>query len=185
MNRLLAAAKSLLLAWAIASLTVALTAAGLMVIKTCAGNRPQVDEASVQDVRFVLNWAKLGATGTEKVIHSYVSARGLTGDHIDAYAIQTSSPVAIEYLTVRKDEFEPRWYRGDQLPPVVDDAVGFVGGWLHLDEVAWFPREAELRSSKIYVWPVTVDYRGVTPESAQVIFVRPRDGMVFYFDVSM
>jgi hypothetical protein len=138
----------------------------------------KVDSASSQDVRFVLNWCELGDQRIEKVIHSHVSSRSFTGDYLDAYAIKISH-VELAELTKQTDDLQGRWYRGDQLPKVLDDAVGFVGGWQH--ELPWFPSEAELRSSEFYVYPWTIYLHGLHPTATELIFIRPSDKMVFYF----
>ena len=142
-------------------------------------NRTKTDKASGQDVRFVLNWCNLGDNRIEKVVHSHVSARSFTGDHLDAYAIKINN-VTVEELTAHTNDVSGRWYRGDQLPKVLDDAVGFAGGWLH--EIPWFPSETELRSGEFYVYPWSIYCHGVEPSAAKIIFVRPKDKMVFYFD---
>jgi hypothetical protein len=147
--------------------------------KTGPGNRTETETASKGDVRFVLNWCELGDDRVEKVVHSHVSARSFTGDHLDAYAIKISH-VEIAELTKVTDAFRNRWYRGDQLPQVLSDAVGFVGGSLH--KVPWFPREEELRSSEFYVYPCSIYCQGVHPAATALIFIRPSDQMVFYFD---
>ncbi len=162
----------------------ALSLAGVIVIALIAafhlgpGSRSKKDSASPHDVRFVLNWCELGDKRTEKVIHSHVSSRSFTGDHLDAYAIKISH-VELAELTKETDDFRGRWYRGDQLPKVLDDAVGFVGGWLHA--LPWFPSEAELRSSEFYVYPWSIHCYGVRPSAAELIFIRPSDRMIFYF----
>jgi hypothetical protein len=84
-------------------------------------------------------------------------------------------------LTASTDDFKGRWYRGDQLPKILDDAVSFVGGWLGSDDISWFPKEAELRSSEIYIYPWSIHYHGTRPSAAEIIFVRPKDKMVFFF----
>ncbi len=142
------------------------------------GNQTKIDTASPHDIRFVLNWCKLGDQRTERVIHSHVSSRSFTGDHLDAYAIKISR-VELAELTKETDDFRGRWYRGDQLPKVLDDAVGFVGGWLH--EIPWFPSEAELRSSEFYVYPWSIYCHGVRPSAVELIYIRPSDRMVFFF----
>jgi hypothetical protein len=144
------------------------------------GNRNKSGGASASDVRFVLNWCRLGEERIEKVRQSHVSSRSLTGDYLNAYAIEISH-VDIAELTKPTRDFDARWYRGDQLPKVLDDAVSFVGGWLHRDEISWFPREAELRSAEFYVYPWSIYCHGVRPSAAQLIFIRPADKMVFYF----
>ena len=40
------------------------------------------------------------------------------------------------------------------------DAVAFVGTWSSSDEIAWFPKEAELRSGGVYVYPWSIYYHG-------------------------
>ena len=140
--------------WGGLSLIGIIALVGIASFNLGPGNRDEIDSASVKDVRFVLNWCELGESRIESVIHSYVSSRSLTGDHLDAYAIKISHVNRAE-LTSSSKETHGRWYRGDQLPSVVNDAVGFVGDWLGQKEISWFPREAELRSAEFYV------YRGV------------------------
>jgi hypothetical protein len=153
---------------------------GFFVYKISFGNRDKVDSASSKDVRFVLNWCELGDSRIEKVVRSHESARSLTGDHLDAYAIKIKD-VSIEELTAKKGDMSNRWYRGDQIPKVLDETISFVGSWLGSGEIAWFPKEAELRSSEVYVYPWTIYYHGLRPTAAEIIFVRPKDKMIFFF----
>ena len=64
----------------------------------------------------------------EKVLHSHVSARSLTGDHLDAYAIKISHVDTAE-LTAKTDDLGGGWYRGDQLPADMS-TMSLVGGGL-------------------------------------------------------
>lgn len=169
----------LLLVWGGVSLAGVLAIVAFIAFKVTPGKS---DSASRDDVRFVLNWCRLGENRIEKVVHSHVSARSLTGDHLDAYAIKISHVDLAELVKPTRD-FDTRWHRGDQLPKVLDDAVGFVGGWLGRKELSWFPREVELRSSEFYVYPWSIYCHGVRPTAAQLIFIRPADNMVFYFGV--
>ncbi len=174
--RILAIARGGLLIWGVLSLI-----GFIAIVVFMAGNfvpRVKVDSASAHDVRYVLNWCKLGDQRIEKVVHSQVSSRSLTGDYLDAYAIKISH---IELAELTKETRESRgcWYRGDQLPKILDDAVGFVGGWHY--RLPWFPSEKELRSPEFYVYSWSINYHGVLPTAAQVIFIRPSDKMVFYF----
>jgi len=178
MKRILKIGKWLFFAWGGLSLVGAVAVAAAIAYGIGPGNRTKLDKASPQDVRFVLNWCNLGDNRIEKVLHSHVSARSFTGDHLDAYAIKISH-VTVEELTANTDAFRGRWYRGDQLPKVLDDAVSFVGGWLH--EIEWFPTETELRSAEVYVYPWSIDCHGIRPSAAKIIFVRPKDKMVFFF----
>lgn len=178
MNRILEIGKWLLLVWGGLSLVAAVAIVGMIACEVGVANRTKADKASPPDVRFVLNWCNLGDNRIEKVIHSHVSARSFTGDHLDAYAIKINN-VTVEELASATNRVGRQWYRGDQLPKVLDDAVSFVGGWLH--EIEWFPSEAELRSSDIYIYPWSIYCHGVEPSAAEIIFVRPKDKMVFYF----
>lgn len=169
--------KWLFIAWGALSLIAAVCLAGLIVYGIY-NNRTKIDQASPPDVRYVLNGCELGESRIEQVVNSYVSSRSFCGDHLDAYAIRISG-VTEEELTASTDEFRGRWYRGDQLPKVLDDAVSFVGGWLH--EIPWFPSEAELRSGEIYIYSLSIYCHGVRPTAVELIFVRPKDRMVFFF----
>lgn len=178
MRRMLKIGKWILLAWGGLFLAGAVALVGMIAYGIGVANRDRIDAASPRDVRFVLNWCNLGDNRIEKVIHSRVSARSLTGDHLDAYAIRIND-VTVAELEASTNGFRGGWYRGDQLPTVLDDAVAFVGGWLH--EIAWFPPETELRSKEIYVYPWSIDCHGIRPSAAEIIFVRPKDKMVFFF----
>lgn len=141
------------------------------------------DTARINDVRFVLNCCELGDQRIEKVVHSHVSERSFTGDHLDAYAIKVSH-VEIAELTAKTDHAEVCWYLGDQLPPVVESAVNFIGnGWL--SEVPWFPNEVELRGADMYVYAESIDFNGERPSATNLVFVRPSDRMVFYIGCAM
>jgi hypothetical protein len=152
--------------------------AAVVAYQLAVGNRNKKDSASAQDVRFVLNWCGLGDQRIERVLHSHVSARSFTGDHLDAFAIKISR-VDVAELSSKTNDFSGRWYRGDQLPQVLDEAVKFVGGWHH--EIPWFPAESELRSSDFYIYPWSIYSHGVSPSAAELIFVRSGGKMVFYF----
>ena len=139
-----------------------------------------LDTASIHGVRFVLNWCGLGDDRIEKVVHSYVSPRSFPGDHLDAYAIKISH-LDISELQASDDFRDSNWYRGDQAPPILDDAIDFVGSWLGQDKIPWFPKEDDLRSENYYVYPWSINTHGIRPTAVELIFVRPSDNMVFYF----
>jgi hypothetical protein len=180
MKRIVIIVKWLLIVWGGLCLIAALVLGGFFAYQLGPGNRAEINSASVHDVQFILNWCNLGDGRIEKVVKSHVSARSFTGDHLDAYAIKITH-VSIEELTASTDDFKGRWYRGDQLPKVLDDAVSFVGSWLGSDEIGWFPKEEELRSSEVYVFPRSIYFQGTRPSAADIIFVRPKDKMVFFF----
>ncbi len=167
--------RAVIFGWGVVSLLGAIGVGALLFYQLGPGNRDKDDSASVRDVRFVLNWCGLGDQRIEKVLHSHVSGRSFTGDYLDAYAIKISR-VDISELAAPADD--ARWYRGDSLPKVVDDAVSFVSGSLH--ELPWFPSPVELRSSQFYVYPWSIYCHGTRATAAELIFVRPADNMVFY-----
>jgi len=179
MKRFTRIAKSIILVWGGISLLGVIVFAGFIAYQFSFGNRARTDVATSRDVRFVLNWCSLGAERIEKVLHSYQSSRSLTGDHLDAYAIKITH-VDISELTLNTGDIERRWYRGDKLPQTINSAVDYVSGYLGWNQISWFPKENELRSEKIYVYPWSIYYHGVRPTAAQLIFIRPSDKMVFY-----
>jgi len=178
MKRISVILKWLLIGWGTFSLLGALIIGGFFAYQFSLGNRDRINTASTKDVRFIFNWSNLGEDRIEKVIKSHVSGRSFTGDHLDAYAIKVTH-ITIEELSANKDQFNQQWYRGDQLPKVLDDAVSFVEPWL--GEIPWFPREAELRSAEIYAYICSIHYYGIRPSAAEIIFVRPKDKMLFFF----
>jgi hypothetical protein len=85
-------------------------------------------------------------------------------------------------FTPKPDAPNEHWFRGDQLPPVLDAALKLVTEWHN--EIPWFPTGAELESSDVHVYPM--DFYcccgSVEPTMARLVFVRMTDKMVFYFD---
>lgn len=179
MKKLSIIAKWFLIVWGALSFIGVLIIGGFFAYQFTIGNRDKINTASNQDVSFIFNWSNLGTDRIDKVINSHISARSFTGDHLDAYAIKVKH-ISIEELTAKNDQTNGKWYRGDQLPKVPSDAVSFVGPWLH--EIPWFLGEAELRSGEIYVYLCSIHYYGINPSAAEIIFVRPKDKMVFFFN---
>lgn len=178
MKRLRGCLKWLLLIWGSFTLVITIALGVFISYQLTITNRDKDDLASPDDVRFVLNWCGFGDNRIERVIHSHISARSFTGDHLDAFAIKVSKMDEVE-LESKTNNFEKRWYRCDQLPPMLAEAIKFVDGWHH--EIPWFPGGSELRSSNFYVSVWSVYFHGDRPTAADLIFVRPSDQMVFYF----
>jgi hypothetical protein len=174
--------KGLLIVWGLVSLVALIAVCAVIAYRTGPGNSDSVDSATKQDVRFVLNWCRLGDDRIDTVVHSYESARSFTGDHLDAYAIKISH-VDVDELV--PDEFGAGWYRCDDLDGVLKDAVEFAAGWLNDDEIEWFLTEDELRSDAVYVYPWSIYCHGTQPSAVELIFVRPEDRMVFYMGCKM
>lgn len=168
--------------WGGLSLVGVIIIAFFFFYSTEINNEPLVDKATREDVRFVLNWCGLGDQRIEKVLKSYVSPRSFTGDHLDAYSIKITD-VTINELITNTDNRPGEWYRMDSLPTVLNEAVTFVGGWQH--ETPWFPTEEELRKKNIYVYPWSIYCHGVTPSAAELIFVNPKDKIVYYVSAQM
>jgi len=162
----------------------AIAAASFIAYRLGPGNQPSSALASPQDVRFVLNWCHLGESRIEEVLHSYKSARSLTGDHLDAYAIRISH-VDISELKKDQDAFGQRWQRGDQAQGVVNNAIEFVTGWLDRDAISWFLTPEDIRSDQIYIFPWSTTFLGTRATSAQLIFIRPKDKMIFYISCKL
>ncbi|HTK31022.1 MAG TPA: hypothetical protein VL332_03590 [Candidatus Saccharimonadaceae bacterium] len=165
-----------LLAWG--GLTLA-TVVAVILVAAYSNGRIRTD-ASKRDVRFVLNWCELGDDRIVEVVHSYATPRAFTGDHLEAYAIRISH-VDVSELTVTPDSTRRRWFRGDQLPSIVRDALDTMRSDVGHDPIAWFPTVDELGSASVYVYPWSIVTHGVTPSEVDLIFVRPRDKMVFYY----
>lgn len=160
----------------------AIVLGGFIAYRIGPGNADTTNSANKQDVRFVLNWCRFGDERIEEVVHSYQSARSFTGDHLDAYAIRISH---VDPAELTQNEFGSGWFRCDQVDGVLKDAVDFAVGWLREDGISWFPREEELRSDELYVYPWSIYCHGIRPTAVELIFVRPRDKMVFFMSTKM
>src|SRR5207249_2085280 len=97
----------LLVLWGSLSLAALIFLVAFLAYRIGWGNQEKNDSASTQDVRFVLNWCELGDQRIQQVVHSHVSARSLTGDHLDAYAIKISQ-VDVAELTSKQNGFSQR-----------------------------------------------------------------------------
>lgn len=169
--------KWLLIAWGGFCAIGAIVLGGMMVYSLGPGNRNTIDSAGKHDVRFIMNWYRLGDHRIEKVVHSYKSARSFTGDHLDAYAIKITH---VDPSELTQDRSGSGWFRCDQADGVLKDSIDFVCGWLHEDNISWFPRKEELKSSEMYVYSWSIHCRSTRPMAVKLIFVRPKDKMVFF-----
>lgn len=134
--------------------------------------------ASKHDVRYVMNWCELGDERIAEVLHSHISASSFSGNHIEAHAIRITK---IEAGELKENNLGAGWFRGDEVSGVVNDALEFVEERLPSKEIPWFITEQELRSSDVYVYPLSIFYHGTRPTAVKLIFVRPKDKTVFYF----
>jgi hypothetical protein len=179
--RILKAVKWFLLIWGGVSFAVAIGLAVYFPSWFGAQTHEKIDSASPHDVRYVLDECHFGGKHIERVVHSYIGAHGpLNGGYIDAFAIKLSQLDETDFVP-KKDHPNEHWYRGDQLPPVLDAAVKLVGQW-H-DQFPWLPSETELRGSDVHIYPV--DFSGccgsVEPTMTTLVIVRKADNMMFHF----
>lgn len=181
-QKLFKISRQLLTIWGGISLIGVIFIGSYSLYSTTPGNANVKDKATKSDVRFVLNWCGLGDQRIDKVLKSYTSARSFTGDHLDAYAIKITS-VTVDELTNHRNTRPGKWYRMDSLPTVLNEAVSFIGGWQH--ETPWFPTEDSLRTRDFYVYPWSIYCHGVTPTATELIFVRPKENMVYYVSAKM
>ncbi|MCS7063658.1 MAG: hypothetical protein NZM04_06395 [Methylacidiphilales bacterium] len=177
MKRFWSIVKGCVMVWGVISGIGAICLAGVIAYNFGPGNVSKSDFATANDVRHILNWCELGDDRIEEVVHSYQSARSLTGDHLDAYAIRITH---LEIEERSKKDWGRGWYRCDQVEGVLKDAIEFISGWLHNDKIPWFLTSEEIRSDEVYVYPRSTYSFGTRPISARLIFVRPRDRMLFY-----
>ena len=150
---------------------------GYVAYKSIIGNRTEVDLASPSDAQYVLNCANLGEVKIEKIIHSYVSDRNITGDHLDAFAIKV---VNIKEQDLREEpDTGGGWHRGDRIPPVIEQAYKFLDSWRSY--VDWLPSQSDLQSPDYYVYPWKISFHGTLPTEAELIIVCPSERMIFFF----
>lgn len=155
----------------------------MLVLAGCASVPPQPSSSTpvLPDARYVLDACHFGGKQVNQALHSHIGSRGLlNGGYIDALAFRISDVTEADFTPTAEAPNE-HWFRGDQLPPVLDAAVRLVTEW-H-SEIPWFPVGAELKSSDIHVYPI--DFYcccgGVDPTAARLVFIRKTDRMVFYF----
>jgi hypothetical protein len=101
------------------------------------------------DPRYVLDACHFSGKQVDQVLHSHIGSRGLlNGGYIDALAFRISDVAEADFTPTSETPNE-HWFRGDQLPSVLDAAVRLVTEW-H-SEIPWFPTGAELKSSDVHV----------------------------------
>lgn len=178
--RILKGIQWFLLIWGGFSLVATVALAIYLITWFGAPTRDKIDSASPHDVRYVLEGCHLRDKQIEQVVHSYISSRGLlNGGIIDVFAIKISHVDESDFNT-KPDAPNEHWFRGDNLPAILDAAVKLAAGWHN--QFPWFPTEAELRSSEVYVYPMEINCccGSVEPTMATLVFIRKSDNMLFY-----
>ena len=163
----------LIVAGAVATLLFVF-AVGSLAYEFTFANKLQVNSAKPKDVRYVLNWAGLGNLEILSIPNSHESPSSFTGDHLTAYAIKVDG-LTPESL---KSDGHRRWYRGDNLPPNLQEAVKMINSYRY--SIPWFPQTSELTSKRMYFFPWNLKFFGERLNSMQVIIARPDDGMIFF-----
>ena len=176
-NKIYRIGKTALAIWGGISLIGIILILIYLAYSTSIGNKTVKNKATISDVRFVLNWCKLGDQRIEKVLKSYESGSSFTGDYLDAYAIKISNVTALELQNNKG------WYRLDNLPKVLNVAVELAYGWQY--QIPWFPKMDELNPESVYVYPWSIYCNGIDPTGAELIFVIPNDKMVYYLGTKM
>lgn len=167
--------------WGGVSLIAVILVISYLVYMITIGNKPENDKATVSDIRFVLNWCELGDQRIEKVTNSYISAKSFTGDHIDAYSIKISRVDICELKQIKNGV--SRWYRCDTVPSILNDAISSTCNWP--GEIQWFPKIEQLKSKEYYVYPVSIYCNGLHPSGAQLIFLDPKEKIIYFISTSI
>lgn len=181
-SRILKFVKWFLLIWGGVSFAATIAVGVYIVFWIGVPTHDKIDSASPHDVRHVLDGCHFSSKQIERVVHSHTGSRGLlNGGYIDAFAIKISHVDEADFIS-KPDAPNEHWFRGDQLPTVLDAAVKLVAEWHH--EFPWFPTGTELRSPDVYVYPMEFYCccGNVDPASATLVFVRKTDNMMFYFN---
>ena len=97
--------------------------------------------------------------------------------------IQQISEISIIELTKADSSSSEKWYRGNQLPQILNDEISLADSWQY--KVSWFPIRARIKTSDLYVYLWSINYHGLTPNSAEIIIVEPKKKIIYYISVSM
>lgn len=129
-----------------------------------------------------MNWCNLGDSRIVKVLHSYKSPIAFNGDNFKAYEIEISN-ISIDELTKDENSSVKQWYRGDQLPTIVSDAITFVSSMQN--KSTWLPSSSQIKTSDFFVHLWKIEYKGMSPEVADVIIIEPRKKIVYYISLTI
>jgi len=176
-ERTVAVLRGAVVAWGALILAIVVSA---ILLGAYHSGRTRTDAAK-RDAQFVLSRCELGEDRIERVVHAYATPRSFPGSHLEAYAIRISR-VDVSELAAAPGSTLRSWYRGDQLPPLVRGALESMRRDVGRDPIAWFPKVEDLGSAGVYVYPWSVATEGVSPSEVDLIFVRPADKMVFYYE---
>ena len=111
---------------------------------------------------------------TAELVDSHSLSGSWAGDHEKAFSVRFTGIDAQSVM--QRDSV----MRGDRPTSTLDSAVEFVTGFLSGPEHTWFPSYEDVVSDQYYVYPMRLQLVGSYPDSAQLLFIRPADGMAFY-----
>ena len=176
-------ARGILMIWGVVSLIFVIACTilfGIMVYQFGHEARVRNDTVSPKQAHEILASCRLDNQQIIKVVHSYLSDRSFTGDHLDVYAIRIA-PINPAKLKTHESDLTRGWYRCDQLPQMLKTAVDFVNVWGG-EAPKWFPKVSDLETPAFYVYPGIIYTSGLRPYSMRLTFLRPADGMIFCID---
>jgi hypothetical protein len=132
----------------------------------------RTNAADKKDAEFVLNWGGISTNQSYKVIQSYVSARNLTGDHLDFYCIELQKFEVAETST-------DQWKNGPEADPLLAEALQLAPEDAH-QHGACFPTtdQANSRNMKIMFWSVTA--HGRYPTAADILLYDTDSRKLYY-----
>ena len=141
----------------------------------------RIDGAPKHSIDFALNASGLGKERLAKVVRSFESGRKFIGDGYNVYEIKLIHVSVEELLADSCGERQSRFFRGDQLPDSLVDAIAFSRLYLNNCDYAVFPDSGELRSKDLYGYAISLTYSDDRVYKAELIFVRPSDSMLYFF----
>jgi hypothetical protein len=145
-------------------------------------SKETVDGASRRSINFALNASGFGEERLAKVVRTYESRRSFTGDGFDVYAIQLTHVSEEELLAESDGSGRRKFFRGDHLPDHLVDALEFFRLYSGANSYVALPDEEELRSKELYVYARSITYSDNRVYMAELVFVRPSDSMLYFFD---
>lgn len=183
MSKALGIAKVVLMVWGAISLIGVLVLVGFFAYSFKTDDSVKYDKATAVDVQFVFGWSDIPFERLERVVHSYEGRRYFNGDYNDVYAIQLTD-ISVDELvgdTTDPVAITSRFYRGDQLPSEIENAVDYQYIYINDSVEPWFPSVKEIRSDQMYVFAFTVNYSAGRIDKTELVFVRPSDKMLYFF----
>jgi hypothetical protein len=137
------------------------------------GGPGRTDKMTTHDVRFILNTEPLNTAKLVSVVHSFVSARAFTGDHLDAVAMKVTD-LPINSFEKMVDHLHDSWIRGDKADDNIRSALttGRIREWL--------PDNTDVLTANYFINPRTLVLHDGHVTAAELIYVNLKTQMVYY-----